>query len=126
MCTDDLNTVCRMKRLPELAEKYILACREDKDFGKIGRFPNIAGFCRFFGFSEDALEKIKDEFPESYSALCFIFEDEALNSDISASVLSAYLKKRLGYGEEKEKVNSSLEFNQLKLVFEHDIVADGE
>ncbi len=126
MCTDDLDAICQMKRLSELAEKYILACREDKDFGKQGRFPNIAGFCRFFGFPGDSLDKIKREYPDSYSALCLIFEDEALNSDVSASVLSAYLKKRLGYSEEKEKTDSSLSFEQLKLVFEHDIVADGE
>jgi hypothetical protein len=126
VCTDDLTTICQQNRLSELAEKYILACREDVDSKKHSRFPNIAGFCRFFGFSADSLEKIKSEYPNSYSALCLIFEDEALNSDVSASVLSAYLKKRLGYGDEKEKTDSSLELDKLKLVFEHDIVTDGE
>ena len=127
MCTDDLDTICQNKQLSDLAEKYIFSCRETVDSKKNGRFPNLAGFCRFFGFSGEILEKITSDYPDSYSTLCMIFEDEALNSDVSASVLTAYLKKRLGYSEEKEgKKASSLEFDQLKLVFEHDIVSDGE
>ncbi len=124
MCNDDtLDTVCRMELLNEFAEKYVLFCRENKS-GKKERFPNAAGFCRFCGFTGAAIDRIKNDYPEYWSALCLVFEDEALNSDVPASVLTAYLKKRLGYGEDGGSP-SSVDTGQLKLVFEHDILNDG-
>ena len=59
--------------------------------------------------------------------LCAMFEDEALNSGLSATLISAYLKKHLGYGDKAETASkSSMELEQIKLVFEHDIYEDGE
>ena len=82
-----------MQLLSDFAERYILSCRETpSDKKKHSRFPNIAGFCRFCGIGSDQLNKLKEKYPNSYSALCLIFEDEALNSEIPASILSAYLK----------------------------------
>jgi len=70
---------------------------------------------------------MKEKYPDSYSALCLIFEDEAYNAEISATVLSAYLKKRLGYGEPENTPDSSVNVaGPLKLIFEHDILSDGE
>lgn len=127
MCTDNLDLVCGMQVLPDLAERYLLNCREEKSAnGKHERFPNLAGFCRFCGFNGSTIERMKRDYPESYSALCMIFEDEALNSEISPSVLSVYLKKRLGYSSDTENLSSSCDLGQLKLVFEHDVIADGE
>jgi hypothetical protein len=37
--------------------------------------------------------------------------------------LSAYLKKRLGYEKNDSKVSSD---GQMRIVFEHDIIEDGE
>ena len=49
---------------------------------------------------------------------------EALNAELSPTVLTAYLKKRLGYGE-KSEATTSTECGQLRIVFEHDILEDG-
>ena len=123
MCTDDLDTICQNKQLSDLAEKYIFSCRETVDSKKNGRFPNLAGFCRFFGFSGEILEKIKSDYPDSYSTLCMIFEDEALNSELSPTLLSVYLKKRMRYGDAvEEKVGAK----EVRYCFEHDVFADGE
>ena len=128
MWTDEIDSICRMQLLPDLAERYILSCREeDNGQKKHPRFPNIAGFCRFFGISSEKLDYMKEKYPDSYSALCLIFEDEAFNAEISTTVLSAYLKKRLGYGERESAPDSSVNVaGPLKLIFEHDILSDGE
>ena len=128
MWTDEIDSICQMQLLPDLAERYILFCRNGTDGQKKHlRFPNIAGFCRFFGINSDQLDYMKEKYPDSYSALCLIFEDEAYNAEISATVLSAYLKKRLGYGDREDSPDSSVNVpGPLKLIFEHDIKSDGE
>ena len=126
--TDEIDSICRMQLLPDLAERYILSCREeDEGKKKHRRFPNVAGFCRFFGINSDQLDYMKEKYPDSYSALCLIFEDEAFNAEISTTVLSAYLKKRLGYSERESAPDSTVNVpGPLKLIFEHDIMSDGE
>ena len=128
MWTDEIDSICRMQLLPDLAERYILSCREEGDgYKKHSRFPNLAGFCRFFGISSNQIDYMKEKYPDSYSALCLIFEDEAYNAEIPPTVLSAYLKKRLGYGEPENTPDSSVNVaGPLKLIFEHDIRSDGE
>ena len=127
MCVDSLDCICRMQALTDLAERYILSCRQSRVGQKNHeRFPNVAGFCRFCGFDGTAIERLRRDYPDSYSALCLVFEDEALNSDIPASILSVYLKKRLGYENDSNDSASSCDVGQLKLVFEHDIATDGE
>ncbi len=117
---DNLAIACSLGILPELAERYIEECRSS---GRL--LPNLAGFCRHCGFEGHAPERLRRDYPESYAELCLIFEDEALNSKVSASVLSAYLKRRLGYdGAEVEQ--SPCELGPLKLIFEHDVLTDGE
>ena len=66
------------------------------------------------------------KYPEEFEKLSAIFEDEALNSEISASLLTAYLKKRLGYGENEKTEKSEVETGQIRLIFDHDILSDGE
>lgn len=117
MC-DELDNICRTGLLSDFADRYIGVCREEK------RFPNLAGFMRFLGLGAESVEKLKRNSPEAYSELCMIFEDEALNADLPASVLSVYLKKRAGYDEENTK--TSCDAGQLRLVFDHDIFADGK
>ncbi len=116
---DRLSQVCRMGVLSELADRYIAYCEENK------RLPNLAGFCRHAELGGSAVERLRREFPESYAELCLILEDEALNADIPASVLTAYLKKRLGY-DDRDAEPTPCEVGQLKLIFEHDILEDGE
>ena len=108
------------------AAEYIEACRSETVGAKSkGRFPNLAGFCRYLGIGLEALEEIFGDYRESYGALCAVFEDEALNSDLSATVITAYLKQRLGYGEKTEPKRAACEFPEVKLVFDHDIFEDG-
>ncbi len=116
---DRLTQVCRRGVLVELAERYIDFCAQNK------RLPNLAGFCRHAELGGSAVERLRREFPESYSELCLILEDEALNADVPASVLTAYLKKRLNYDDRAEG-STPCEVGQLKLIFEHDILKDGE
>ncbi len=116
---DRLTSVCRGGALTELAERYIEFCAEKE------RMPNLAGFCRHARLGGKAVERLRRDFPEHYSELCLIFEDEALNADIPASILTAYLKKRLNYDDRAEE-SPPCEVGTLKLIFEHDVLKDGE
>ena len=60
--------------------------------------------------------------PDEYDRLVAIFEDEALNADISPNLLSTYMKKRLLYVCDEE----TTQVGKIKYCFEHDIYADGE
>lgn len=91
------------------------------------RFPNMAGFCRYLGVGVEAFRLCMKERQDEYDTLCAMFEDEALNSGLSATLVSAYLKKHLGYGEKNADGGASVcEADKVKLIFEHDIYADGE
>ncbi len=87
-------------------------------------FPNLAGFCRRLGEGLTFLEALRHSEPTLYDRICAILEDEALNAELSPTLLAAYLKKRLGYGEKNETA-SAADCGQLRLVFEHDILEDG-
>lgn len=131
-----LTESCRRNTLNRILEKYIKSCKTygidpDEDQPKkvtskkaIGRFPNVAGFCGYYRISVDDLERLSKEFPEEIAYLYTILEDEALNSGLPPAVLSAYLKKRLGYEKEERKAPASSE--QMSIRFEHDIFNDGE
>lgn len=117
----------------ELFEEYILfcykvdeddTCSQDKKSAKKPkrRFPNMAGFCRYIGISEGEYERLSGEYPEAFDKIKMSLEDEALNADVSPTIISAYMKKRLGY--EKNTVSEVCD-GQLKIVFEHDILEDG-
>ena len=63
----------------------------------------------------------------SQSHIDAALEDEALNASNSPTLLSAYLKKRLGYLEKQSKgEQNESECGLMRLVFEHDIEEDGE
>ena len=109
-----------------LLEEYIKECEREEDKKKgAARFPNLAGFCRYCCLGKSELENLSKVYPREYELMCSVLEDEALNSDISATLVSAYLKNHFGYGEknvDKTKVDSG----EYRLVFEHDIMVDGE
>ena len=88
------------------------------------KFPNIAGFARSLGVGVSHIKNIEAKWPEAYNALLAIFEDEALNSDKKATILNAYIKERLNFGEKKEG-GATLPVGDVRLVFEHDIEEDG-
>ena len=134
-----LRDACRRNILNRALEKYIENCRcltEEQEASATegaaskkrsrksgGRFPNIAGFCRYYRISIRDLDALSREFPEEINVLYAILEDEALNSGLPPAVLSAYLKKRLGY--DKEFSDGSAD-EHLTIRFEHNIFDDGE
>ena len=126
---DEIERACEEERLDELAEEYIAFCKSTQDAEKksskksTGRFPNVAGFCRYFRIGASEYECLAQKHPAEFEKLYATLEDEALNSDVSPTILSAYMKKRLGYDRESEREISD---GQLKIVFDHNIMEDGE
>ena len=115
-------------RLFRMADKYIESCRaaprEDGAKAKRQyRFPNLAGFCRYAKAGLSDLMELRTSDPDEYDRLIAVFEDEALNADISPNLLSTYMKKRLLYVCDEE---STQQIGEVKYCFEHDIYADGE
>lgn len=120
-------------------EDYLRFCRscgeaatEESCRGRRRReqlFPNLAGFFRWMGRGMWEAEELKTTQAQLYDRICTVLEDEALNSELSPTVLSAYLKRRLGYGDRSEAVVGSAvtssEGEQIRLIFDHDILEDG-
>lgn len=132
-----LKDACRRNTLNRVLENYIKSCREygnsDSDGSETsrsrakkssGRFPNIAGFCRFYKIGIDEFEELSREYPNEIANIYAILEDEALNSTLPPAILSAYMKKRLGY--DRDTPSADLSGGQLSIRFEHDIFSDGE
>ena len=125
-----IKELCRLGKLKNLTEEYVSACYGNKaDNGSNSKkapptLPNLAGFCRYVGIGIDELERQLSDFPQEKERLFAVLEDEALNSSASPTVVSAYLKKRLGYEKEAHSVCDTPA--QLKIQFEHDIFKDGE
>lgn len=118
-------------KILNLLNEYIIACATTKNntegtketkTSTSSLFPNLAGFCRFLNISTSELEELGKKFPKHYSRLLTILEDEALNSKLSPTIVSAYMKKRLGY----DKIPLAQNNTQLEIKFEHDIFEDGE
>ena len=108
-------------------ESYIQSCQGsdgEKSKKKNGRFPNLAGFCRRLGEGLSWFEGLRHSHPTLHDRICAILEDEALNAEVSPTILASYLKKRLGYTDKQESA-SGTDCGQLRLIFEHDIVEDG-
>ena len=128
-CEHEIERACREERLEVLAEGYVAFCKsisegEKKSSGKgMGRFPNVAGFCRYFRIGASEYECLARKYPAEFEKLHATLEDEALNSSVSPTILSAYMKKRLGYDRDGEREISD---GQLKIVFDHNIMEDGE
>ena len=107
------------------AQAYIETCAAASTGPKgHGRFPNLAGFCRYLGVGVDVFEEEMAAFPEESGVIRAMLEDEALNSEMAATLVSAYLKTRLGYGEAQPQKHAA-DSGEIKLVFEHDIYEDG-
>ena len=139
-----IKELCEKGAIADMLEQYIISCdhpettaqegiasldgisntkKEKKQKTQKCSFPNLAGFCRYLNIGTDQLEALQDIYPEQYGRILAVLEDEALNSGISPTLISAYLKKRLGY-ESPSKRNHREE--QLQISFEHNIFEDGE
>ena len=84
-----------------------------------GAFPNLAGFCRYCQIGEEGMARLRKRFPGAYDFIVTALEDEALNADKSASLMSAYLKHRLGYGEAQDDAGQTI-------LIDRSLAADGE
>jgi hypothetical protein len=128
-----MSQMCDNGLFEHLLEEYIhtchTSCAEQKDGNSHTRqksktrFANLAGFCRYMGTGLSELAELRSTHPDEYDRLLTIFEDEALNSEVSPTLLSAYLKKRMQYSSIPEEANDAKE---VRYCFEHDIFADGE
>ena len=138
-----IKKLCENGQITEMLKQYIINCycddspaqestasmdgnsntkREKKQTKKYS-FPNLAGFCRYLNIGTDELDVLEEEFPTQYGRILAVLEDEALNSGVSPTLISAYLKKRLKYDPLSQK---SARGEQLQISFEHDIFEDGE
>ena len=116
-------------QLRKYLKRYLKSCRPapdadpKKDFG---RFPNLAGFCRWLGCGISEVDTLRLSHPTEADWLNAVMEDEAINgcAHLSPTLLSAYLKRRLGYAEKGEAV-SGAECGEMRVIFEHDISEDG-
>ena len=129
---ESLEYYAENHELDGLLKDYILFCKtaeaeyDDSKSRSAKRrvlFPNVAGFCRYLGVGSDEYEELEQSYPEEFSRVRTVLEDEALNSEISPTVLSAYLKKRLGY--DKSEKNEGTD-GQLRVVFDKELLEDGE
>ena len=129
MCESDCelkgSSVTSGETLLNMLQGYVDSCGGVAGKAGAGRFPNLAGFCRYCNIGVSELKAWAHEYPAEYEILCSVLEDEALNSSISATLVSAYLKNHFGYGE-KPAEKTRVESGDIKLVFEHDILSDGE
>jgi hypothetical protein len=114
------------EHLLQKTKAYVDACRASAEGSKgKGRFPNLAGLCLALGLGIETFEREMEARPNIRDVVCALLEDEAINFDPSTTIISTYLKKRLGYGEKKTDKRTSCEAGDLHLVFEHDIYEDG-
>lgn len=133
---DFLRECCRCDNLQQPLEEYIRSCRpphrrtaeENETKSRTarlekGRFPNLAGFCRYQHIGLAELTALAEEFPHAVAMLYAAMEDEALNAELPPALLSAYMKKRLGYDRTEERES---EGSPLCVRFEHDIDEDGQ
>ena len=107
--------------------EYISSCAAERNAKGRGRFPNLAGLCRALGVGVEAFRREMEAYPEVLDAVCAMLEDEALNWECSATLVSAYLKKHLGYDGTRgaERRGTVCEAEEVRLVFEHDVFEDG-
>ena len=128
-----LEYACAHGQLDKLLEEYIISCSDACELESAAgkkcskkskkKFPNVAGFCRYFHIGDAEYEQLCRKYPTEFERVKLVFEDEALNSEISPTILSAYLKKRLGY---EKSSGGEVYDGQLKVVFDHDILEDGK
>ncbi len=123
-----LCELCGSGALWDTVDSYLGECgmspQEDasKRGKRLGRFPNLAGLCRYVHTGLGDLQDLCRRFPQEYDRLLAIFEDEALNCALSSTLLTPYIKKRLHYLDSETQSSNK----EVRYSFEHDIYADGE
>ncbi len=128
-----LEAACKNGEIYLLLEEYVRSCYESyetleedsKRSAKKGkrRFPNAAGFCRYCKIGEGEYDSLAEKYPLEFERIQAVFEDEALNSEVSPTLLNAYMKKWIGY---EKSPKTQVCDGQLKIIFDHDIMEDGK
>lgn len=128
-----LEAACKNGEIYLLLEEYVRSCYESyetleedsKRSAKKGkrRFPNAAGFCRYCKIGEGEYDSLAEKYPLEFERIQAVFEDEALNSEVSPTLLTAYMKKWIGY---EKSPKTQVRDGQLKIIFDHDIMEDGK
>ncbi|MBQ8311183.1 MAG: hypothetical protein IJX80_09260 [Clostridia bacterium] len=125
-----LESPAAQRQLLRSLQSYVEECRSPPETdGKHGAshkaLPTLAGFCRFLGIGIRELERLEEKNPEVLDCIRTVLEDELLNHSPSPTLLNSYMKRRLGYSEERARETSETECGKLHLIFEHDIEEDG-
>ena len=130
-----ISDLCENGQIYGELKEYLIYCNEQssdtenlsksskKQSSHFRSFPNLAGFCRYLGASILEFEEASRDYPDESARILTVLEDEALNSDRSTNLISAYLKKRIGYDAPTKAACGD---TQLQISFEHDIFEDGE
>lgn len=101
------------KRLIALLDEYLSEAAAQS--GKKGGFPNIAGFCRHIGISVTSYRELRSRFPKEFELAGAYFEDAALNSAATATLIGMYLKHYSLWNDDRP----------LEVDCEHDIFSAG-
>ncbi len=90
------------KQFLDAVRSYTDSCAEKNEELKKPIFPNVAGFCRSVGISVSAFRSLARRFPDDYLTALAFFEDAAINSGATASLISLYLKEYDCWGQTEE------------------------
>ncbi len=101
------------KKLISKIKEYIDECHSSDS--KKTAFANVAGFCRFAGISVSDFHKLKKQFPVEFENAGAYFEDAALNSNATATLIGMYLRQYGFWGAPVED----------DVICDHDMIADG-
>lgn len=101
------------KQLITLLEEYLEEVTAQPT--KKGGFPSVAGFCRHIGISVSRFRELRSRFPEEFELAGAYFEDAALSSGATATLIGMYLKHYSFWNDERP----------LEVECDHDIFDDG-
>ena len=117
-----LTEAARQGKLRKYLNQYLKSClpqEGDPSKRRERNFPNLAGFCRWMGCGMQALDELKETAPKDADYLEAVMEDEALNAFYRpATIILAYLKKRLGYAENKSAPATQKQQTKICVIFE--------
>ena len=102
------------KKLLLAIEEYVEDCRVRSESKKTV-FANVAGFCRFAGISVPQFLALRKRFSSEFEVAGAYFEDAALNSGATATLVGMYLRQ---YGFWGQAVESEVSCD-------HDLYSDG-
>jgi hypothetical protein len=102
------------KRRLSAIEDYVEDCRVRGD-PKKPIFANVAGFCRFAGISVPQFLAFRKRFSSEFEAAGAYFEDAALNSGATATLVGMYLRQYGFWGQA----------TGTEVSCEHDLYSDG-